>query len=63
MKTSERCLVSFGVFRVRINVNILDREKNDPKPTAGRKLFAFRDAIIARHYLNRNHKFTMKIVN
>ena len=36
IKTSERCLVSFGFFRVRINVNILDREKN----------FAFRDAII-----------------
>ena len=63
IKTSERCLVSFGVFRVRINVNILDPEKNGPKPTAGRKLFAFRDAIIARHYLNRNHKFTMEIVN
>ena len=36
IKTSERCLVSFGFVRVRINVNILDREKN----------FAFRDAII-----------------
>ena len=46
IKTSERCLVSFGFFRVRINVNILDREKNGPKPTAGRKHFAFRDAII-----------------
>ena len=48
--------------RVRVNVNILNLEKNDLK---AENFFAFCDAIIAYHYLSRNLKFVsqLKTVN
>ena len=53
--------------RVRINVNILNHEKNIPighKILAiSAKLFAFHNAITTCHYLRRNQKFSMETVN